>query len=233
MWLQAAVADWYQDSMRTWRWYRSALLTVLAGCSPSGDGDDDPGVTCGAGTHEEGGVCVVDSVVDAGAIDAGGPPPGAKRVFVTRTTYTGELGELAGADALCQNAATAANLGGVWHAWLSDFTHDAISRITGSGPWYDLDGRMVFANRAGLATAPLVGINVQESGAPLIIGDRVWTGTRAGGMRSGTGASQLCGEWTSRAGTAAAGHSLATDGAWTENETVPCNNQARLYCFEL
>jgi hypothetical protein len=51
----------------------------------------------------------------------GTPPwaPPVKRVFVTSTVYTGNLGGSAGADDKCQERADAAGLGGTFKAWLS------------------------------------------------------------------------------------------------------------------
>lgn len=110
------------------------------------------------------------------------------------TTYKGDLGGLEGADALCQNAAAAASLEGSYVAWLSDFSNDAIDRITGDGPWYDLADQRVFANHAALSTSPLVAIDVDETGETLSIGGRVWTATSAGGTRDGSGGENYCGE---------------------------------------
>jgi len=51
------------------------------------------------------------------------------RVFVTSSSWNGNLGGLSGAGAKCQQAADAAGLGGTWVAWLSDSTYDAKDRI--------------------------------------------------------------------------------------------------------
>src|SRR3989344_6490978 len=51
---------------------------------------------------------------------------GSKRAFVTSATYHGNLGGLAGGDAECQSLANAASLGGIWKAWLSDSSTNAI-----------------------------------------------------------------------------------------------------------
>jgi hypothetical protein len=80
--------------------------------------------------------------------------------FVTSTTPTGSgnLGGLAGADAICQGRAAAA--GGLifnhtWHAYVSTQTTadgpgvNARGRI-GTGPWYNAKGVMIAANVADL-----------------------------------------------------------------------------------
>src|ERR1051326_3970478 len=45
------------------------------------------------------------------------------RVFVSSTTYDGNLGGFDGAAAKCQAVATAAGLGGTWAAWISASGH--------------------------------------------------------------------------------------------------------------
>ena len=76
--------------------------------------------------------------------------------FVTSTTHSGNLGGLAGADAICQNLAAAVNAGErTWRAYLS--THgspkeasvNARDRI-GSGPWHNAKGVMIAASVADL-----------------------------------------------------------------------------------
>ena len=70
---------------------------------------------------------------------------------------TGNLGGLAGADAICQNLAQAAGAGNhTWHAYLSTQGGaggapgvNARGRI-GAGPWYNAKGVMVAANVADL-----------------------------------------------------------------------------------
>lgn len=79
--------------------------------------------------------------------------------FVTSaTSVTGNLGGLAGADALCQSLASAVGFGSkTWRAYLSverDATNgnrptDARSRI-GNGPWVNVNGVMVASSLADL-----------------------------------------------------------------------------------
>ena len=69
--------------------------------------------------------------------------------FVTSSNPKGgNLGGLAGADAVCQSLARAAGAGGkTWHAYLSTSTVDAKSRI-GNGPWYNFKGQQIASNVA-------------------------------------------------------------------------------------
>ena len=72
-----------------------------------------------------------------------------KIVFVTSTTYSGNLGGLAGADAECQAQADSASLLGTFKAWISDSTTDATdtARFTRSiAPYLLPDGTLVANN---------------------------------------------------------------------------------------
>src|SRR6516162_4068651 len=71
-------------------------------------------------------------------------PPAVTFFIAANPTGTGNLGGIAGADQLCQNAAQASgglNFNHTWHAYLSQEQRgatphlDARGRI-GSGPWY-------------------------------------------------------------------------------------------------
>ena len=73
--------------------------------------------------------------------------------FVTSTDQEGNLGGLAGADAICQKLATAAGAGDrTWRAYLSTQGPSAVNardRI-GSGPWHGANGTQIAANVAEL-----------------------------------------------------------------------------------
>src|SRR4029450_290303 len=70
--------------------------------------------------------------------------------FVTSSNAKGgNLGGLAGADAVCQSLAQAAGAGSkTWHAYLSTSTVDAKSRI-GNGPWDNVKGQQSAGARPG------------------------------------------------------------------------------------
>jgi hypothetical protein len=74
--------------------------------------------------------------------------------FVTSSNPKGgNLGGLAGADAVCQSLAQAAGAGGkTWHAYLSTSTVDAKSRI-GNGPWVNAKGVQIASSVADLHSA--------------------------------------------------------------------------------
>ena len=117
-------------------------------------------------------------------------------------------------------------------AWLSSSTVNAIDRITGTGPWYLVDGTLAFASKAALTSPPQVAIDLDEHGAQPPGPENVWTGTHADGTVS---AGFTCSDWTSNAGNASAltGLRVATDTTWSEQYNLLCSNTLpRLYCFE-
>jgi hypothetical protein len=79
--------------------------------------------------------------------------------FITANpTGTGNLGGIAGADQICQNAATAAggtNFNHTWHAYLSQEQRGGTPRLNardriGTGPWYNAKGQMIASDVADL-----------------------------------------------------------------------------------
>lgn len=163
----------------------------------------------------------------------GNVTPGPKRVFITKTAYTGALGGLTGGDQKCNLAAQAANLGGTWRAWLSDSSSNAIDRIQGNGPWYTLGSadtkKVVFNNRANLATSSVAAIRYDENNG-YVSGEYAWTGTSAGGTASGLD----CNNWTSNDYLYSGTYGLSSDttGSWTDTNDSYCDSSRHLYCFE-
>src|SRR5262245_8436418 len=86
---------------------------------------------------------------------AGGPPAQPMSFFITNVGKGdgANYGGLAGADAYCQQLATAAGRGAaMWHAYLSTQGPGAVNardRI-GNGPWYNARGQLVAQNVAEL-----------------------------------------------------------------------------------
>lgn len=184
-------------------------------------------------------------------------PAGAKIVFVTRTTFRGNLGGLAGADRLCEAAAGAGSLPGRFKAWLSTNEWDSVrraavyvhaaERFASNGPWYlpgvNERGRrlLVFSNAAALRSAPLIPIERTELGSNTGIspsGRNVFTGTQATGLSLPIMAFDqpqgTCGNWTNGANaTAVIGSVYAQGGGWTaRSDSGSCGSDLSLYCFE-
>lgn len=167
---------------------------------------------------------------DPAAVEPDGDAAGL-RVFLTTLAYTADLGGIVGADEICQFEAEGAQLSGRWRAWISDSSIDAIDRITGDGPWVDTGGTLLFNNHAHLRTAPLSPIVLDPYGQDTAFHDSVWTGTGTGGRRVWP---DTCGDWTTEDWTRDAGSGItAVGGQWTDSGPLPCEWEARLYCFEV
>lgn len=167
-------------------------------------------------------------------------PLAAARVFVTSTTYNGNLGGLAGADAKCQARATAANLGGSWKAWLSDSGASVVSRFSHANvPYKLINGTVVANNWDDLIGGSLQNaITISELNKPANSG-LVWTNTKTDGTQLNTGSNKACGNWwigyyDSNA-VGMMGNAWQTSNRWTNDQfgyNVTCQNMATLYCFE-
>jgi hypothetical protein len=161
----------------------------------------------------------------------GALPASSKRVFLTSAAYSGNLGGLAGADALCTNAAVAANKGGTWKAFLSSPTEDAIARIADVGPWHQQlrDGSMVktFNNKANLTTSPLTTLYVDEQGGGASFSPGTyWSGTLQTGLRG----PESCGGWTFA--TSSMRGSRGTGGSWFGSGSPTCDTTDSIVCLE-
>jgi hypothetical protein len=210
----------------------SIVCAVLAStaCGGSGSGDDDVGDDGGGGEPDGGG---------GGGDGGGGGPDGSTARFSFFVTsldtmraqsgsqdgFGGDLGGLAGADAICQTAAEAVGFGHkTWRAFLSIYNNGspqhAIDRI-GTGPWYDRNERLIAMDVAGLISgnrpagdAATVNDLPDENGTPLTtFGDShdILTASNQQGQFDGNSAVASCNDWTdSSPGTANAvrlGHS--------------------------
>ena len=77
-------------------------------------------------------------------------------MFITSKTVTGNMGGLAGADAICNKLAAIANVPGTYKAWLSDSKQSPNTRLTyASGAYVLLDGTPLANNWADLVDGPL------------------------------------------------------------------------------
>jgi hypothetical protein len=210
------------------------LILFVAACSPSDGGDAPTDATVAVDAALDGVVATIDGAQpDAAALG--------KRVFVTSQMYNADLQSINGAatgadsaDGICNNAAAAVGLSGTWRAWISDSTVNAIDRISGTGPWYRLDGVMVFLNHANLSTQPLARINVTETGDAISFPPTlttVWTGTASGGRYTST--TIACSGWSDLLGKGTVGDASYSDTQWTIMDRLDCDLLGRLYCFEM
>jgi hypothetical protein len=159
-----------------------------------------------------------------------------KCVFATSTIQTGNLGGLAGGDAICQARAEAPGslaAPGTYKAWLSTAAASAASRLTHAEvPYRLVDGTTIANDWTDLTDGTLdAPINRQEND---IVGPvrGVWTGTNADGSFQGSD----CAAWSSAASTGVAGTSGSTgetDFQWTFFAIqLQCSPQLPLYCFQ-
>jgi hypothetical protein len=196
---------------------RTRLLALFFVAACGGGADDDGNTdTDGGNTNTDGGNTDTDGSTGTDAANAD-----RFSFFVTslatmraqsgsQNGFGGNLGGLAGADAICQTAAAAVGGGNkTWRAFLSVYNNGspihAIDRI-GTGPWYDRNGRLIANDIAGLIAGnrPLgdsatVNDLPDETGTPLTtFGDThdIMTASTATGRFEGTSAVNACNDWT-------------------------------------
>jgi hypothetical protein len=172
------------------------------------------------------------------------PVPGSgKRVFVTSTDIAANFGGIAGANSICQNAATVAGLTGTFKAWVGDsvsgpatnFTHptvpyykfDGVSSVTVANGWADLTD--------GTLAAPIDRDEYGVQWTPY----GVWTSVNPDGTPCG---SNHCFDWTTTSVAVGGrqGVTSETSSFWTVNSGFGCMFDApacnttltRVYCFE-
>ena len=157
----------------------------------------------------------------------------AKRIFVTSTTYTGNLGGAAGADALCQGRADSVSLGGTWRAWISTITSSAATRLTHfAGPYVQVNRTKIADSWADLTDGSLdLGITVSESGQAFAVqSTRYWTGSST----SGNATLATCMGFTNATSGFNGDTGLVgfTTSAWTSSGADGCSASWRLVCIE-
>ena len=160
-------------------------------------------------------------------------------IFVTSTTYDGNLGGLAGGDAKCQTHAAAAGLPGMFRAWLSGNALDASSRFDlSAGPYRLVNGTTIATNLTDLTDGTLAApIDVTESGAFVeqTAETRVWTATLADGTSFGQTCSNTSSpaDWSTTSARTVAGVSTAANASWTFLAVEPCATFLHLYCVQV
>jgi hypothetical protein len=163
--------------------------------------------------------------------DADCPP--ANRLFVTSTTYTGNLGGLVGADARCNERARAAGLEGKFIAMLSTSRVAAFSRLDGSRGWVRTDGKPFVDTTADLAAGRIYYPPIADEFGkprPYQAGDQnVFAAT----FEDGRPDDRNCSDWTTTAGMVTGGLTHATTKVWITQWGGGCDTAAHLYCFEI
>lgn len=155
-------------------------------------------------------------------------------VFVTSTTYDGNLGGLSGADDKCQARAEAVNLPGTYMAWISDSSGSPSSRFQGDpfqNPYIlGFDGEFIGFWGELLSEGPKKPINVDENGNSQT--GSAWTNTAVDGTRQS--ASLDCNDWSSSDSSlnGRQGYLTKIDATWTNGGSISCGSSQRLYCFQ-
>ena len=157
-------------------------------------------------------------------------------VFITSNSYTGNMGGLDGADSICNQLASAAQLTGTYKAWLSDDTSSPAGRFTHYGQFVLVDGDPVANDWEDLTDGTIMNpINIDENGNNFPEEYfYVWSNTDSDGSVYET--TSICLNWTTDSpderGRGA--YPALTDYRWTRpTYTNNCGNTIfRIYCFE-
>lgn len=166
-----------------------------------------------------------------------GEQGGVCRVFVTSTSYDGNLGGLSGADAKCLTQAGLGGLTGTYRAWLSTSISSPATDASftkASGPYRLVNGTPIAADWADLTDGALAApINVTEFGVGAA-DTYVWTNTLPNGTAGGPLDGKDCGGWMGTpSGGGYIGRTFATNTQWTSLGLLSCQTPpARLYCFQ-
>ena len=174
----------------------------------------------------------------------------------------GDLGGLAGADALCQSLAESAGRGdATWRAYLSQAASGSMQAVNardriGNGPWHNANGDLIAANVAdlhedrnnvrGYTALNENGEEVAGRGDPRGNRHDILTGSDSAGRVMGDAATTTCNNWTSNdEGAAQVGHSdrighgnqswnssHATTGC-SQEDFASWNGAGLFYCFAI
>jgi hypothetical protein len=144
-------------------------------------------------------------------------------VFFSGGAGDGNLGGVAGADAICAAAATTLGLPGTYLAWIADSTTSPALRFyQHAGPYVRPDGTKIADGWADLTDGSLDAAVVEVGGI-----------ARTNVAADGTALSgDHCADFSSTTGTSSVGNATTADGAWTNSGTHPCSAGSGLYCFQ-
>jgi hypothetical protein len=165
----------------------------------------------------------------------------AKRIFVTSTSYNGNLGGIAGADTKCTTRAAAASLTGTWKALISDYSTDARNRSSHQELILNMAGEVVAIGYKDLfmswpnIDSPTIlqnSVGFNEFGAA-VNGTNWWNGNDESGRSNSY---SNCDNWT-HGGGSFGGHmgetSRMSTGFYGGNgNNFNCNNMMRIICFQ-
>lgn len=163
------------------------------------------------------------------------PTVGGRVAFITNGLYT--PGNLAAADTLCRNEATAAGLANpnTFKALLSTTTQSAFDRLgaVGAGPWFRPDGVEIVASPADLGPGTLTAPIDVTAAKGYVGGVAAWTGGASSPNTTAASAQDACSNWTATTGTGVAGSAGTSKPTFFNTSNIfNCSSGSRLYCFE-
>lgn len=158
-----------------------------------------------------------------------------KKVFVTSTTYTGNLGGIVGADAKCMERAAAGGLTGTFKAWIANGTTAPATSMTHSaGPYLLVHWESVADNWTDLTDGSLGRAIDQTEFGDSLSGAELWSNVNNIGASSATSDSH-CNNWTDGTsnyfGTYGSYSEFGVE-TWSAEGTLSCNSRRPLYCFQ-
>ena len=189
------------------------------------------------GAKRPGEECVKDTDCFSGFCNSGVceyvDPTLPRKIFVTSTTYNGDLGGLEGADAKCKAQATAAGIKGSFKAWLSDSSLSAGERMAHSQVAYTTTtGIQIASNWEDLTDGLLDYGIIYDENQNLPNHPSVWTATLPDG--NGNQAEFSCENWTSASPdlVTVTGSPGNVSDSWTKSILRNCNEMHALYCVQ-
>lgn len=202
----------------------AVALVVATGCGSVQTHDDGGTGDSAGGSDAAVDGPAIDAMIDAAVIS--------HRVFISRMSYTGNLGGTSGGDAKCQTVAEGVGFTGLWRAYLSTSTVDARDRLPTTGRFVRVTGEVIANDKADLLDGTLAGSILFDETGTERTPNRAWTGTAANGTAI---ASTTCTDWTLGTTTSVAGligDAGGTDQTWTNLQNSGCGGTQRLYCIE-
>lgn len=172
---------------------------------------------------------------DASSPVDGSPPDGGRVAFVSSKAVFGDLVRLeangrAGATKVCRDLAEAIPelKSRAWIAFIRT-NGDAPGAPFEAGTWYRADGELLIEGGVpSFENRPARNLNVTEKKTVFALPTAVWTG------ETGKSDTSDCDDWRSDGGDrkAVIGNANANGESWINVGTQPCNQRARIYCFE-
>jgi len=144
-----------------------------------------------------------------------------------------EISGIAGADAICQQEAAAADLAdpSSFRAYLSTGATAAPARLNSNGPWKRVDGTRIAWSKSDLLDGTLLSTIHQLADGTYVDDLSTWTGADDHGVAAAT----TCQDWTSSsaADTSSSGGAAQWIDGWSGNasSTTKCDALLRVYCF--